>query len=839
MRKQHDKQMTIMILFPNKTNNHKIGGKAKNLCLLQNLGFLVPDFVIIPNEAFGNKDENEDFRLNENDKKKLLQILADWGFPKQKIIVRSSVCDEDGSKHSFAGLMDSFLDIGSFEKMLETITACAKSAFSERALAYRKQKNIQNKILPAVIIQKQISATCSGVVFTTNPQYPQEMVIHAVKGLSVDLVQGNAEPDEFYLWKKDGLINRQKNTQEHTQEHTLLSSSQLEQIYKTSSQIETSFEHPQDIEFVLENEKLYIVQTRPITQEIPKIIVYDNSNIQESYCGVTTPLTFSFAQRAYATVYRQTMQSLGLSQKLITQNEPVIQNLLGLVKGRIYYNINNWYQGLKLLPSFRQNKADMERMMGVEKSIDFIENHQKTFWEKLKMLPSLLFNLTKLLWAFQRLPSSINNFLEKLRLFYQSFYQKFYAQDFQKYTWSELQQLKKQIDVSLLENWSVPIINDFYVMMSNGKAIRHLKKLGFDNPEEFLSRYFAKKGNIVSTQPFIALQKLAQEAKKSPELVSLVLQINHQTHKNVQYLFPDFYAKIEKFIEKFGDRTIGELKLETYTMRTHAEVFYKYLANLIKIPKQEAHNELSLNTHQDTQAEQELEKSLKGKTIFFKNKIFNSLNSLHKAIENRELLRLERTRLFGMYRTIYRNMGLYLGKNGFLNNLEDVFYLYESEIENHHLQNLQDLKSIVAYRKKEFESYIHEKVDSQVIIPFPPTENSENSTKNQVFDEKIFIGSCCVAGEAEGEIVVISSPTDTLDVVGKIVCALRTDPGWAALFPACKAVLIEKGSALSHSAILLRELNIPTIINIPKITEKLQSGQRVRINAKEGKIYLL
>ena len=54
-----------MILFPNKTNNYKIGGKAKNLCVLQNSGFLVPDFVIIPNEAF----ENEDFRLNENDKK--------------------------------------------------------------------------------------------------------------------------------------------------------------------------------------------------------------------------------------------------------------------------------------------------------------------------------------------------------------------------------------------------------------------------------------------------------------------------------------------------------------------------------------------------------------------------------------------------------------------------------------------------------------------------------------------------------------------------------------------------------------------------------------------------
>ncbi|MCU0437056.1 MAG: PEP-utilizing enzyme [Raineya sp.] len=805
-----------MILFPNQTKKYKIGGKAKNLCRLKNMGLPIPDFVVIPNEAF----EDETFTLHKNDKDTLLQILKNWDLPNKKVIVRSSVHDEDGFKHSFAGLMESFLDIDSFDKTLQAITICAQSAFSEKVMAYRKQKNIHHPILPAVIVQKQVSAISSGVVFTTNPQYPQEMAIHATKGLGVDLVQGNIEPDEFYLWKKDGLINRQKNIEEYI----LLSDKQLKQIWTMSNQIEISFGYPQDIEFVFDNEHLYIVQTRPITQEIPKVVIYDNSNIQESYCGVTTPLTFSFAQRAYATVYRQTMKSLGLSQKVITQNEPIIQNLLGLVKGRIYYNINNWYQGLKLLPSFKQNKKDMERMMGVEKPIDFVEDHQKTFLEKLQILPSLLFNLAKLLWAFRRLPISIKSFLENFRFFYQNFYE----QDFSKYSWNELQDMKKQIDVSLLENWSVPIINDFYVMMSNGKAIRHLKKLGFNAPEEFLSRFFAKKGDIVSTQPFIELQKLAKEAKENPELTDLIFHAHNQTHENIQQAFPNFFKKISFFIEKFGDRTIGELKLETHTMRTHFIVFYKYLVNLIKIPEQESQNQLSLNIL----AQQELDSRLIGKSVFFKNKTFNILNSLQKAVENRELLRLERTRLFGMYRTLYRTMGLYLQKNNYLNDAEDIFYLYEKEIEKFDSYNL---KSIIEHRKKEFEGYLHEKIDSQVIIPFPP---SESTTENQVFDDKILIGSCCVAGEAEGEVIVISNPTDTLDVVGKIICALRTDPGWAALFPACKAVLIEKGSALSHSAILLRELGIPTIINIPKITDILKSGQHIRINAEEGKIYI-
>jgi len=85
-------------------------------------------------------------------------------------------------------------------------------------------------------------------------------------------------------------------------------------------------------------------------------------------------------------------------------------------------------------------------------------------------------------------------------------------------------------------------------------------------------------------------------------------------------------------------------------------------------------------------------------------------------------------------------------------------------------------------------------------------------------------------------VIIIKDPGDSLDVNGKIICALRTDPGWAALFPTCKGVLIEKGSSLSHSVILLRELGIPTIINIPNLCSRLESGESVRMDAASGEI---
>jgi len=98
-----------------------------------------------------------------------------------------------------------------------------------------------------------------------------------------------------------------------------------------------------------------------------------------------------------ATVYEQTMRLMGIPEKVIAAHQDMLQNLLGLVKGRIYYNINNWYRGLLLLPSFKQNKADMERMMGLQDPVDFVETRSYKFIEKVSKLPGLLQTYARLL----------------------------------------------------------------------------------------------------------------------------------------------------------------------------------------------------------------------------------------------------------------------------------------------------------------------------------------------------------------------------------------------------------------------------------------------------------
>jgi pyruvate,water dikinase len=592
-------------------------------------------------------------------------------------------------------------------------------------------------------------------------------------------------------------------------------------LYTLATELEKRFSTPLDIEFCIQNGTIYFLQARPITQPIPEVVVYDNSNIQESYCGVTTPLTFSFAQRAYATVYRQTMHLILLPEKTIQAHEPVVTNLLGLVKGRIYYNINNWYRGLQLLPSFRQNKEDMERMMGVEEPVDFVTDRSKNLVEKISMLPSLMLNLLRLLKAFSQLKTSVPRF----HAHFQQYYQRFYALPLADMPVEELYKEKELLDRELLHNWTTPIINDFYVMMMNGRVRRKLKKAGIANTDEFLSRYLSGDQQIESAQPAIQLQQLAVSAQSYEGLKKLILQLPGDVHQQVALRFPPFYKEVQVFINQYGDRTMGELKLETVTMRIEPLIFYKYLKNYlsaedITLPQSRARLQQAART--------ELENALKQHTPFFRKSLFRDLEKLQQAIRFREGMRLERTRLFGMYRSVYLAIGEGLVGMGILKSSRAVFYLTEEEILNAKKHNAA---ALVQGRAAEFEAYRKEEVPSRVVIPSPPLERN-----NEQKQESGLKGTGCFAGIVSGEVVLVTGPEDAIDLNGKILCALRTDPGWVSLFPTCKAVLIEKGSSLSHSVILLREFGIPSIINIPRLTKTLKNGQFITINGTTGAI---
>lgn len=851
----------MIVHAPSPPRGATLGGKAAGLYRLRAAGAPVPDFLVLSAETFApalaalapSDVASRQATLlawmpTPADRAAVATVLASWDFPHQAVAVRSSGGDEDGATHAFAGLHDSVLHVRTEADLWGAVAQCAASVWSARAGAYRAQKGLPSASAPGVVVQRQVAAVASGVLFSTSPEFPQELAIHAVWGYGEGLVGGHFSADEFYFRKTTGHENRRivadkpqrwgaagaEAVPSDQQAAPCLTDAQLTTLCRLGQQLEATFGKPQDVEFVTDPAgAVWLVQARPITQPIPEVIVYDNANIQESYYGVTTPLTFSFARRAYATVYRQTMRVLGLPASRIAAYEPVVQNLLGLVQGRIYYQINNWYRGLQLLPSFRQNKADMERMMGLTEPVDFVQDREKSLSQKLTLVPRLAPNLARLLWRFARLPALVRSFQARFAARYAAFR----ALDLAALSAPQLLAARADLDRHLLDHWTTPIVNDFRVMMTHGAAVRRLTAAGAPDAEALLSRWLAADPDLASAQPARHLQRLAATARTDAALLDcLSTTASAELPALVAARFPAFAAEVAAFIARYGDRSIGELKLETRTLRTTPALFYDYLRNFLAAPAPSTTSTVAATVSANAAAEVA---ALGSKLSLIRRwRLHRALKAARRAIGAREALRLDRTRLFGMYRDAYDALGARLTSSGHLPDAFAVYYLTEDEIAEAALgrKAASTTRELVAARHAEFAAYAADPAPpGRVVVPSPPTANTA-STPPPDRATPALRGTGCFPGAVAGEVIVIAAPGDSLAVANRIVAAPRTDPGWAALFPTCRGVLIERGSALSHSVILLRELGVPTVINLPGLTSWLRSGDHVSLDGTTGEV---
>ena len=696
-------------------------------------------------------------------------------------------------------MLDTQLDVAA-QDIPAAIEAVVRSAGNERVRAYRRELGLDTRLLPAVIVQEWIAADYSGVLFSTYPIYPNELLIHTVQGAGEALVQGQRDPVEVAFDKATGKIYF-RETPEGEQ---MLSANLLHELYETATALEAKFEYPLDLEFCVADEKIYWLQMRPITTPPAEQLVLDNANIQESYCGLTSELSFTFAERAYATVYRQTMRALGLSEAKVAAQEEVVQHLLHRYRGRVYYNINNWYRGLALLPAFRQNKSDLERMMGLESPVAFVVDRQRTWWQTLATLPALGINLVRLLLAFRRLPKDAARFEAN----FETVFAHFYAAEPAHFTEAECQRWYQQLNRDVLEHWEVPIINDFFVMMHNGKVHRRLEKMQVAEPEAWLRDHLHQDQALPSLAPMLALQALAQQAQDDAALVALLREGAPGLFEILAAEYPAFAAAVQTYIARYGDRVMGELKLETVTMRVDPHVLLRYLRPMLdSAPGQTTAPEADTRSNPAW------------------------LRPLRDGIFRREALRLQRTRLFGMYRSLFRRMGQCLHAGGTLASPDDIFLWRLDELERYWQTGESVARDELERRRAEAAAWQDEEPPGRVYVPGRNLQPPAASPDGQHWQ-----GQAAVAGQAEGEVVCIASPEDYAPLRGKILCALRTDPGWAPLFPGCKGVIIERGSSLSHSVIVLRELGIPAIINLPGISRALATGDRVRIDGQTGKL---
>ncbi|MEZ5012662.1 MAG: PEP/pyruvate-binding domain-containing protein [Chitinophagales bacterium] len=786
------------------------------------------------------------------------QLLAFFGADASAkfYAVRSSAIDEDGKEHSFAGQFDTFLNVP-YGHIVQRIKDIWLSAANERVLTYRKTHGLTIQYGIAVIIQEMLVPEVSGVAFGMDPVSgnTETKVINAVYGAGEGLVSGALNADTFII--TPGGIEKRIAHKTHAyypvpygeglssmelsagmQDVACLTNEQIHSLGNTLNTLEKLFGGAQDVEFAIVKNTIWYLQSRPVTaaaQTSEEYILWDNSNIVESYPGITTPLTFSFIKKMYAAVYENFVALLGVSPRQIKKYRYVFENTLGLVRGRVYYNLLSWYKMLAMVPGYSINAGFMENMMGVKERFTLREDFRlskQTAWLRT------LWIICKLFWLHFRLPAlrrSFNKHLEKTMLEYKDLH-------FEEMGIPEIIQKYLTFEYTLVEKWKAPLINDFFAMIWFGLLQKQTDSILPQGQQNIHNDLLCNSKDIISVEPVHMIMHIVEMIYNDPEAHTLFITEEAEIlwGKLQSPHFIELQNAIHAYIATFGERCIGELKLESESITQNPLLLITTLQAYTKQGLRGSFARQHIEQNVREHAEQSMRRALRKKPL--KRLLFHyTLRNARTMVSNRENLRFERTKGFGMVRKMFFAIGKKLQSTGAISDVKDVFYLTLDEVLHLHAEFDSALQKNIAARKAAFEAYHLQPAPKERFYTY-----GQHFTDAFIYsDDKIekakntLQGIGCCPGELEGTVRVVSNPYAETHLQGDILVTTSTDPGWITLFPTASAILVERGSLLSHSAIVSRELGIPCIVGISGLLRSVKTGDRIYMNGSTGEVKLL
>ena len=819
--------------------------KARHLEILKEQGFPVPKFILV--------SENEE---------------ADLSFSERECFaVRSNFSSEDSGEHSFAGQFLTRLNVKR-EKVKEAVQEVFASYagsldYKEKANRGKaeydlkqqgkaeqnenteRQENTEQKkaevLVEKVLIQEMLFPEKSGVLFTKNPKgILSEMVVVLGEGLGDKVVEDQENVLTYHYFPGECLY-QEGRVQSCLSEQALespglgLEEEELKTLFTLGERIEQLFQKPMDIEFAFEKGKVYILQAREITtleKNLP-IRILDNSNISESFPGICLPLSESFAGEMYSGIFT----SLGrrFLGKKVSSYEELFQRMVGGFSGRMYYEISSWYDILRLLPFSRKIIPVWQGMLGVSNEEISFSKKKPGFFLKCRIA---------LLFCYYFFVSQRK--MQELDRFFQERYAEYGKRVDEEEDAQALYRIFLEMKEDLLREWDITLMNDMVSFIST-----HLygKKTAF---------------SLETMKPVRALSALKTVAEKHG-------------------LDSEEYRREKKgYISAYGDRIVGELKLETRTYRTNEELLDRWILDSLETETAER-SELSEAKHSFGKAcvekncvetnfsEKDCEETSCSEKPYEQKQRKSLLYRLaESSCNNREISRLHRTRCFGLMRRIVDKIGektigfdlYYLS----LNELKELLFsgkdfslkiarekelrkAYErlpvlsrvkllGKVDRDPLAGEIRVLSYESFKEKgNIEGQIGTPGKDGVIRKAGKIRQMENAGKEDGDSTpRVFFGRGVSKGIFRGEVLKIKSLQEVraTEAKGKILLSYSTDPGWFPYLNMAEGLITERGSLLSHSAILARELEKPAVVNIPNIMEELQSGDIVEIDGDLG-----
>lgn len=825
----------------NITDPMQVGGKGSNLMKLYQIGIRVPDFRVI-----AAQEVSLPFSAA------MLTEVSGFLSDDKLYAVRSSASIEDGQQHSFAGQFDSYLYLEK-DEVLEAIEKVYKSVGSAHVKTYLENNGIKDTIKMAVIIQEMLDPEVSGVAFGLNPNTgnTDEKIITAVYGVGEGVVSGTLNADTFVVKgariQKDIVTKEQQgrkgskgtvmyaSVDPDKRQQSTLTDDQIHEVARYLTQLEDALGGPQDIEFAYLNDTLYLLQTRPVTTKIKSKenrIVWDNSNIVESYPGVTTPLTFSYIREAYQKVYEQLALIMGASKKTIADNEAVFANMLGLIQGRVYYNLYSWYKVLSLFPGYELNARFMETMMGVKEKFELEKttssNKIKAAWRTSVMISKIFWNLMTIKKQTKAFIDDVDCALEELN-----------ELDFDSMTAYELKQTWINLDVALTPKWKAPLINDSFAMIYFGKLKKLTEKYQVSENPNIHNDLLCGSKDIISVEPIHRSIAISTAILEDEDLTRLFKENSPEEIWSAIKKYP-IYQDIQAYLKDFGERCVGELKLETISFQQDPTQFMSTIKSFVLqgVTKTSTENK-NVDVKLRNEAENEVKKVLKSK-FFKQRKMKKAMAKARYFVSNRENLRYERTRVFGATRAIFTAIGREFESQKQLEHYRDIFYLTKEEVFDFidGTAVMTDLKLLVESRKKQYENYRNMEPPPERFTTYGAVNLNttfEPSLEEESGDADLSGLGCC-PGIVNAKVQVIHHPSEIESLNGDILVTSSTDPGWVTLFPTCSGIIVERGSLLSHSAIVSREMGIPCIVGVTGLLKRIKTGDEIRMDGSAGTI---
>jgi phosphohistidine swiveling domain-containing protein len=769
------------------------GGKGGTLARLYQAGYPVPaGFVILP-AAFAGDELTADAWTQVQQRLQRMRQNGHGG----AFAVRSSALSEDSAFASFAGEFETVLDVHTDDMVRAAIHAVRRSRHSERVRAYSRAQGIDEAHDMAVVVQQLVRADISGVLFTANPVTGShaEMMGNFVHGFGEELVSGEAEPYTFTLQRPKGLYEGPDALKPHARK-----------LYKLASRLQKELEGPQDIEWAIAGNQVFLLQSRPVTtlrghdpstgewnDSLTGDFLWSRNNFGEARPDVMTPLTWSIS----SDIYEKMTFLPGYS-------------MAGNICGRFYANIS--VMASMVVAMGKDLDAAMEQMQGllghappgIEVPVLPIPRSALLF-----ALPTMIRLGIKEKQGGRKVPAFLAENPGWCRRMVERCQEASRGDELVALWQAELQPYFEGI---------VWIMGGGYAPFEGSMKLREelIELVGEPDANTLLSSLSDEIGldggpNLMDSMgPVVGISKLAKGEMSRQE-----------------------------YLERYGHRGPREMELAAPRPAEDPEWLDRQLAEFRRSP---VDVDVLLAKQRDAYeaAWQRLVERHPRKARSLKRRI----EGVGPAARMREAVRSEVTRLYGVIRTWALRAGQLAGLG------DDVFFLYLHELLDVLSGHDAATKHIPA-RKETYKQY-------EALPPYPMLIRgrfdpfqwaADPDRRHDVYDayapvpastSDTIAGFAGAAGRVEGTVRVLEGPEqgDQLQP-GEILVAVTTNVGWTPLFPRAGAVVTDVGAPLSHAAIVARELGIPAVVGCVSATTRLRTGDRVRVDGGQGVVRIL